>query len=488
MGKRSTSKHAASARRVAAARLRLLLVAAVSGGLVFALSGYVLEAASMVTRVLIATVVTLVGYTGLALAKARPGGAPAGRRRAIAAAPVVEEPAEPSLVDEELELSLIDEDVEYAEPSFVDADARVDNADLSFVDEGTEGTEVVEDVEPWLFAGEDVDPSFVDEYLEVIEDAEYVEPSFVDADVERSLFGEDTEVVEYAQLSLVDEHTEVVEDVEDAEPSLVDVDAGLSLFDADTEVIEDAEDAEPSFVDADTDVTEVVEDDEAPHAPVLFLEQLIQQAMAEELAAQTQDGSEDEVSEDRALELAHAQAAGMVLPDVVMHDLVPISSLIEARAEAERLSLQRIQATVRGLSVRTGDDPVAVDVLARVVAAVDRLMVTDSFERPVLSETGPLLAAIASAPQAEAPPAQEATPLPAVPAMRPSDMPVTELTTNALSEAAIAEDLPEEAPQPETQPMDAVVVDDPDLVLPIPAPPRPQPAPRGRRLRRNSVA
>ena len=87
MGKRSTSKHAASARRVAAARLRRLLVAAVCGGLVFAVSGYVLEAATMVTRVLIATVVTLVGYTGLALAKARPGGAPAGRRRAIAAAP-----------------------------------------------------------------------------------------------------------------------------------------------------------------------------------------------------------------------------------------------------------------------------------------------------------------------------------------------------------------------------------------------------------------
>ena len=172
--------------------------------------------------------------------------------------------------------------------------------------------------------------------------------------------------------------------------------------------------------------------------------------MAEELAnAQAQDESEDEVSEDRTLELAHAQAAGVVLPDVVMHDLVPISSLIEARAEAERVSLQRIQATVRGLSVRTGDDPVAVDVLARVVAAVDRLMVTESFERPVLSETGPLLAAVASAPQADAPPAREATPLPAVPAMRPSDMPVTELTTKALSEAAIAEDLPEEAPEPE---------------------------------------
>jgi hypothetical protein len=415
MGKRSTSKHAASARRVAAARLRRLLVAAVCGGLVFAVSGYVLEAATMVTRVLIAAVVTLVGYTGLALAKARPGGAPAGRRRAIAAAPIAE-PADPSFVD-------ADVDVEDVEPSFVDADV-----------------EVIEDTEPWLFAGEDVDPSFVDEHIEV---------------------------AEYAV---------------DAEPSFVDADAGLSLFDTDGEIIEDAE---PSFVDADA---EVVEEDETPHAPVLFLEQLIQQAMAEELAnAQSQDES-DEVSEDPALQLAHAHAAGVVLPDMVMHDLVPISSLIEARAEAERVSLQRIQATVRGLSVRTGDDPVAVDVLARVVAAVDRLMVPESFERPVLSETGPLLAEIAAAPQAAAPPPQEATPLPAVPAMRPSDMPVTELTTKALSEAAIAEELPEEAPEPETQPIDAVVVDDPDLVLPIPAPPRPQPAPRGRRLRRNSVA
>lgn len=411
MGKRSTSKHAASARRVAAGRLRRLLVAAVCGGLLFAVSGYVLEAATVVTRVLIATAVTLVGYTGLALAKARSGGAPAGRRRAIAAAPVVED----------------------AEPSFVDEDTDVEDAEPSLFDEDTE----------------------------------------------------DIEVVEYAELSLVDEHDEYDEY---AEPSFVDADAGLSLFDTEVEVVEYVEDVEPSLVEADTDVTEVVEEDETPHAPVLFLEQLVQQAMAEELAnAQSQD-EPDEVSGDRTLELAHAHAAGVVLPDLVMHDLVPVSSLIEARAEAERVSLQRIQATVRGLSVRTGDDPVAVDVLARVVAAVDRLMVPESFERPVLSETGPLLAEIAAAPQPAAPPAQEATPLPAVPAMRPSDMPVTELTTKALSEAAIAEDLPEEAPEPETQPIDAVVVDDPDLVLPIPAPPRPQPAPRGRRLRRNSVA
>ena len=46
MGKRSTSKHAASARACRGGRLRRLLVAAVCGGLVFVLSGYVLEAAT----------------------------------------------------------------------------------------------------------------------------------------------------------------------------------------------------------------------------------------------------------------------------------------------------------------------------------------------------------------------------------------------------------------------------------------------------------
>ena len=68
-------------------------------------------------------------------------------------------------------------------------------------------------------------------------------------------------------------------------------------------------------------------------------------------------------------------------------------------------------------------------------------------------------------------------------------MPVTELTTTALSRRDRGDLTEEAAPMTETQPIDAVVVeDDPDLVLPIPAPPKPQPAPRGRRLRRNSVA
>ena len=66
-------------------------------------------------------------------------------------------------------------------------------------------------------------------------------------------------------------------------------------------------------------------------------------------------------------------------------------------------------------------------------------------------------------------------------------MPVTELTTTRLPMVEVPDEAP--APMTETQPIEAIVVeDDPDLVLPIPAPPKPQPAPRGRRLRRNSVA
>jgi hypothetical protein len=189
--------------------------------------------------------------------------------------------------------------------------------------------------------------------------------------------------------------------------------------------------------------------------------------------------------------LAHVEAADAGVPvtdATTTHDLVPLSSLYEARAQAEQESLRRIQATVRGLGVRTGDDPVAVDVLARVVAAVDRLMAPDSFARPALSDTGSLLAAAAAEPLPAAPPARPATPLPAVPAMRPSDMPVTELSATQLPPAAVPDERPVPAPTPQTQPIEAVVVDDAELVLPIPAPPKPQPAPRGRRLRRSSVA
>jgi hypothetical protein len=368
MGKRSTSKHAASAR--AAARLRRLLVAVLCGGLVFVLSGLLLGSATTATRLLLASGATVVVYAGLLLAKIRR--AKGGRRRAAA----------------------------VAVP----------------------------------------DASFVDGEIGIFGDVESVED------------GERGERVELLPAEAEHTHDESMDPTAQAEA-------------------------------------------EAPAVPALLLEELMQQAMAEELAnAAAQEESEEVLAEATptlAAEQDEAQSpdASVVVPGVVTHDLVPISSLHEARAEAEAQSLQRIRATVRGIGVRTGDDPVAVDVLARVVAAVDRLMVSDSsFERPALSETGPLLAA-AGAPQEAAPPPREAMPLPAVPAMRPSDMPVTELSTPGLPAGVAADEAPA-APiiTTDTRPIEAVVVDDPELVLPIPAPPKPQPAPRGRRLRRNSVA
>lgn len=285
-------------------------------------------------------------------------------------------------------------------------------------------------------------------------------------------------------------------------------DGALAIF-GDVEDVEDVDTAEHVEAAEDAETTEegaTAEDDaaedtrdesadpltepELPPVPARLLEQLVQRAMAEELAAAAAQDRSEELLTDLAPEPVDAQwpDAGVVVPEVVMHDLVPISSLYEARAEAEAQSLQRIRATVRGIGVRTGDDPVAVDVLARVVAAVDRLMVSDSsFERPALSETGPLLTA-AGAPQQAAPPAQEAMPLPAVPTMRASDMPVTELSASGLPGGRAHEEAPAPALTADTRPLDAVVVEDPELVLPIPAPPRPQPAPRARRLRRNSVA
>src|SRR5688500_13227185 len=89
MGKRSTSKHAASGSRVAAAHLRRLLVAAGCGAVVFALSGVVLSSAAVATRFLLAGGVTVAAYAGLVLAKVR-GGGQAGRRRAVPALPVAE--------------------------------------------------------------------------------------------------------------------------------------------------------------------------------------------------------------------------------------------------------------------------------------------------------------------------------------------------------------------------------------------------------------
>jgi hypothetical protein len=389
MGKRSTSKHAASA-LAAGAHLRRLLVAVVCGGLVFVVSGLLLGSATGTTRLLLALGATVVVYAGLALAKARR--AKGGSRRAASAVP-------------------FGEDEEPAEPSFVDGEIAI-------------------------FGGGELD------------DTELVE---------------DTEIVELA----------------------------------DAQDVENAEDAEDAVHPQDEDeATHPAAEAAFPPVPPRVLEQLMQQAMAEQLAKEAaQEHSAEQVPDDLVLESTEPQHAdaGVLVPDVVTHDLVPISSLHEARAEAEQQSLQRIRATVRGIGVRTGEDPVAVDVLARVVAAVDRLMVPDcSFARPALSETGPLLAAATAAPQEAGLPAQEATPLPAVPTMRPSDMPVTELSPAATPAASVPDEAPAMAsalmPTTDTRPIDAVVVEDPELVLPIPAPPKPPPAPRGRRLRRNSVA
>jgi hypothetical protein len=292
----------------------------------------------------------------------------------------------------------------------------------------------------------------------------------------------------------------VAEDEELVEPSfgdggleiLGDVDTADDIETVELVAADDADDAE--HAQEEDEPTNPAIDAEFPPMPARLLEQLMKQAMAEELTREdAQDHSEEQPPGALTAEAADAQRtdAGVLVPELVTHDLVPISSLHEARAEAERQSLQRLRATVRGIGVRTGDDPVAVDVLARVVSAVDRLMVSDSsFARPALSETGPLLAAAAAAPQEAAPPAQEATPLPAVPTMRPSDMPVTELSAPGLPATAIPDEAPAPAPTTptDTRPIDAVVVEDPELVLPIPAPPKPPPAARGRRLRRNSVA
>jgi hypothetical protein len=277
----------------------------------------------------------------------------------------------------------------------------------------------------------------------------------------------------------------VAEDEELAEPSFGD--GGLEILgDADTDAF--AEHAEDEDED---EPTKPATDAEFPPMPARLLEQMMKQAMAEELAREAAQNHSGEQPPTAEAAEATDGGAEVVVPEVVTHDLVPISSLHEARADAERQSLQWLRATVRGIGVRAGDDPAAVDVLARVVAAVDRLMVSDSsFARPALSETGPLLAAAAAAPQDAALPPQEATPLPTVPTMRPSDMPVTELSAPGLAATAIADQSPAPAPTTTThsRPIDAVVVEDPELVLPIPAPPKPLPAPRGRRLRRNSVA
>jgi ribonuclease E len=459
MGKRQTSKHAASGLRASAAGLRRLLVALLCCGLVFALSGFALPSATAATRLLSALGAALVVYAGLAIARARPRGAQAGRRRAVAA-PVAAEPVQ---------------DLDDAQPSFLD--------EALVVDEDAETAEDAEDVE-------DAETAHDSEGSDEARDGDVVDADEADAEAT-----DDSDTISIGVDLDVDE-ADVVEEIDPADgvsgiDADVDTDAGTDADTGTADTTVELPDAAPDTY-LDTEAVPEVEPEpepeaEAPEAPpALLLEELIRQAMAEELANATEQ--DQPASADLTPEPADEDTVedGALVPDVVTHDLVPISSLHEARAEAERVSLQRIQATVRGLSVRTGDDPVAVDVLARVVAAVDRLMAPDTFARPALSETAPLLAAAAAATPLPAPSASEETPSPAVPAMRPSDMPVTELTATR----PVVE-VPDEAPAPmtDTQPIEAVVVEeDPDLVLPIPAPPKPQPAPRGRRLRRHSVA
>jgi hypothetical protein len=448
MGKRQTSKHARSGLRASAAGLRRLLVALLCGGLVFALSGFALPSATAATRLLSALGAAFVVYAGLAIARARPRGAQAGRRRAVAA-PVADEPLQ---------------DLEDAQPSFLDEALVVD-----------EDVEAVEDVE----GSDEAD-------VDVVADLE-------DADVVEGVHGaDDAGAIDDADAELI-EGLEATDDSDDSEVTdtvAIDI-AAIDITEADSFEDVDRADDDTDSDDATDELPDAAHDTDtdtgAEAPPVHLLEELIRQAMAEELANELEQ--DKLVAADLTPEPADEDPVdeGALVPDVVTHDLVPISSLHEARAQAERVSLQRIQATVRGLSVRTGDDPVAVDVLARVVAAVDRLMAPDTFARPALSETAPLLAAAAAATPLPASSDSEATPSPAVPAMRPSDMPVTELTTTQLPVVEVPDEAP--APMTETQPIEAVVVeDDPDLVLPIPAPPKPQPAPRGRRLRRNSVA
>lgn len=133
----------------------------------------------------------------------------------------------------------------------------------------------------------------------------------------------------------------------------------------------------------------------------------------------------------------------------------------------------RIRSTVRGLAVRMEDDPTAVHVLARVEAAVNRLMApTAPFVRPTLTTARQV-------------------------AMLPTEVPPAAL--NPVREIAVEEAVPEiaipevpntEMPNPETPyaaPRLATPLDE-EMVLPIPAR-TPSPEIRhGRRWLRRSAA
>lgn len=155
------------------------------------------------------------------------------------------------------------------------------------------------------------------------------------------------------------------------------------------------------------------------------------------------------------------------------------------RDEVTREVLHRVRCTVRGLGVRMEGDPVAVDILARVDAAVDRLAATGLFERPTLSEpdhTLPLLDGVAvpqafesspivDAVQVETTPVETVAPMASTPAMR---MPL---------------EVPDEEPvEPAVTTPAAAAADEPEVVLPVPpSPPAPE-VHRGRRWLRRSTA
>lgn len=166
----------------------------------------------------------------------------------------------------------------------------------------------------------------------------------------------------------------------------------------------------------------------------------------------------------RALEEALEQETALVREPV----LTPEEIRDEAVAEFHR----RIRATVRGLAARMEDDPTAVHVLARVEAAVNRLMVPDApFVRPTLT-----VARQVAIPPTEAPAALN---------------PVGELTVEeAVSEVAIREVAATERPRPET-PYAAPVLAPPleeEVVLPIPPRTTSPEIQRGRRWRRRGAA
>ena len=230
MGKRQTSKHAASGLRASAAGLRRLLVALLCGGLVFALSGFALPSATAATRLLSALGAALVVCAGFAIARTRPRGAQAGRRRAIAA-PVADEPVQ---------------DLEDAQPSFLD--------EALVVDEDVENVEGVVDVE-----GND-EPD-----VHAVADLE-------DADVMEGAHGaDDVEVIH-------DADAEVVEDVEATDDSGSDATDTVAI---DVAALDESDVEADELPDAAPDTDE---DTEVEAAPVHLLEELIRQAMAEELA------------------------------------------------------------------------------------------------------------------------------------------------------------------------------------------------------------